>query len=78
MRIYIRLFTILERYGRDKIADDGSFEIAEGCNLGELVGQLGLPVKPAKVFLVNGHTENEVYVLKNADDVKILSFIGGG
>ena len=78
MKIYIHLFTILKPYGEGKLAEDGSFEIAEGTTLGEISGLLGLPPKRGKVYLVNERPKRPDYLCKESDKVKILSFIGGG
>ena len=78
MKVFVSLYTILKRYGKDKIGEDGSIEIADGSTNRDLSAILGIPPKPAQVYLVNQLSRKADYVLEESDSVKILSFIGGG
>ncbi|MBT3272966.1 MAG: hypothetical protein HN368_07420 [Spirochaetales bacterium] len=78
MKVFVSLYTILKAYGENTIAEDGSVEVGKGTTLGELSNQLGIPPKLAKVYLVGGLNKKPDYTLKDTDDVKIFSFIGGG
>ena len=78
MKISVNLFTILEKYGKDVLGDDGSFNVPEGCTLSSLAQLLGIPSRIAKVYLIDGLPKDGSYPLHEDDKVKILSFIGGG
>lgn len=78
MKIEVTLFTILKKYGKDVLDDDGSFDVPEGCTLGRLAHLLGIPSRIAKVYLIDGLPKDGSYPLHEDDKVKILSFIGGG
>ena len=78
MKVFVSLYTILKQYGEGKIGEDGAVEVVDGTTLGQLSDQLGIPLKPAKVYLANGLSKKSDYVLQESDDVKIFSFIGGG
>ena len=78
MRITVSLFTILKKYGSGTLGDDGSIDVPVGCTLGTLARLLGIPSRIAKVYLIGGLPKDESYALHEDDDVKILSFIGGG
>ena len=78
MKIFVKLFTILEPYGEGKIGDAGSVDVAEGTTLRDLSDVFDMPPKPAKVYLVNRLSKKDDYIVEESDDVKILTFIGGG
>jgi sulfur carrier protein ThiS len=78
LKIKVKLYTILKKYGKGKIGDDGTMEIAEDLTLRGLLSCLSIPQKTGKVFLVNELPKNDGYELHEGDEVKILSFIGGG
>jgi sulfur carrier protein ThiS len=52
--------------------------VPDRMTLENLASYLEIPDKPGKVFLVNGSPRDKEYVLQEGDEVKILSFIGGG
>lgn len=78
MIIKVRLFTILEKYGKDKVAEDGLIEVPDDSTLDQLSEMLDLPLKITKIYLVEGLRRDPDYVLSEGAEVKILSFIGGG
>jgi len=78
MKIRVKLYTILKKYGKDKIGEDNAMRLPEHETLQGLAAHLGIPEKPGKVFLVNGSPRREEYKLSEGDEVKILGFIGGG
>ncbi len=78
MKIKVKLYTILKKYGEGKIGDDDTMVVSEGLTINGLVSQLSIPEKTGKVFLVNDFPKDEKYELHEDDEVKILSFIGGG
>jgi len=78
MKIKIRLYTILKKYGNGRIDQDNALCFPDYLTLNELTAYLKLPEKPGKTFLVNGTPRSKEYVLKDGDDVKIFAFIGGG
>ncbi len=78
MKVKVKLYTILKKYAEGKIAGDGTVILSEGSSLQGLSSYLDIPEKIAKVFLVNGIPRTREHVLEEGDEVKILSFIGGG
>lgn len=78
MKIRVQLYTILNKYGKDKIDKNNYIHLPEHETLHGLAAYLGIPEKQGKVFLVNGSPRPKVYKLSEEDEVKILGFIGGG
>ena len=78
MKIRVKLYTILKKYGEGKIDENHYMNLAEHETLLELAAYLGIPEKQGKVFLVNGSPRPKEYRLSEEDEVKILGFIGGG
>ena len=78
MKIRVKLYTILKKYGEGKIDENHYMNLAEHETLLGLAAYLGIPQKQGKVFLVNGSPRPQEYRLSEEDEVKILGFIGGG
>ncbi len=78
MKVKVKLYTILKKYGEGKIRDDDTLTIQDNLTLEGLALHLNIPAKIGKVFLVNGYPKQREHVLQEGDEVKILSFIGGG
>ncbi len=78
MKIKVKLYTILKKYGKGKIGDDDTMAVSEDLTISGLLSQLSIPEKTGKVFLVNDFPKDDEYKLHEGDEVKILSFIGGG
>lgn len=78
MRVKVRLYTILRKYREGKIDPDGSVQLPVHSSIQELAAYLRLPAKPGKIYLVNDVPRDENHTLHQGDEVKILSFIGGG
>ena len=78
MTVKVKLYTVLKKYGEGKIGEEGGFIVPDRETLEGLSFLLDIPEKMAKVYLVNGTPHEGGYVLREGDEVKILSFIGGG
>jgi sulfur carrier protein ThiS len=78
MKIRVKLYTILKKYGEGKIDQNDYMSLPEHKTLHGLAAYLGIPERPGKVFLVNGSPRPKEYKLSEEDEVKILGFIGGG
>ena len=78
MKIKVNLYTILKKYGKGKLGKDNSVIIPEQTTLDDLLSHLGIPSKLGKIMLVNNSPQDREYHLNEGDEVKILSFIGGG
>jgi sulfur carrier protein ThiS len=78
MKIRVKLYTILKKYGEGKIDQNDYMSLPEHETLDGLAAYLGIPERPGKVFLVNGSPRSKEYKLSEGDEVKILGFIGGG
>lgn len=78
MKIRVHLYTILKKYGKDKIDKRNYLHLPEEETLLGLAAYLGIPEKQGKVFLVNGAPRPKEHKLSENDEVKILGFIGGG
>ena len=78
MEIKVYLYTILKKYGKDKIDTDNTVRLSEPLSLKELSAYFEFPKKPGQTFLVNNAPRPEGYIVKNGDIVKIWGFICGG
>ncbi|KPJ89476.1 MAG: hypothetical protein AMS17_01800 [Spirochaetes bacterium DG_61] len=78
MEVKVLLYTVLKKYGEGKIRKDDRMNVPDRITLESLASLLDIPDKPGKVFLVNGSPRDKEYILQEGDEVKILSFIGGG
>ena len=78
MKIRVKLYTILKKYGEGKIDQNDYMSLPEHETLHELAAYLGIPERQGKVFLVNGFPRSKEYKLSEGDELKILGFIGGG
>lgn len=78
MKVKVRLYTILKKYGKGKIDGNNYMNVPENMTLNWIVAHLGIPDRLGKVFLVNGFPRPIEYQLIEEDEVKIFSFICGG
>ncbi len=78
MELTVKLYTLLKKYGEGKIGKDGLLSLPENKTLQGLSEYLSIPKRMGKVYLVNGMPKDATYRLCSGDEVKILSFIGGG
>ena len=78
MKIRIKLYTILKKYGEGKIDKNNYLNLPEHETLQGLAAYLRIPQKQGRVYLVNGSPRPKEYKLSEEDEVKILGFIGGG
>ena len=78
MKIKVKLYTILKKYGEGKIDENHYMNVPEHETLHGLAAYLGIPERQGRVFLVNGSPRPKEYRPKEGDEVKILGFIGGG
>jgi molybdopterin synthase sulfur carrier subunit len=53
-------------------------EVPDGATVGQLVGQLQLPVDQVKVIFVNHRIQEVGYVLGDGDRVAVFPPVGGG
>ena len=78
MEVKVKLYTILKKYGEGKLDKDNNISIHEHLTLQDLISHLNIPERLGKVCLVNGYPRDKEYTLSEGDEVKILSFTGGG
>ena len=78
MKIRVKLYTILKKYGDGKIDESNYMSLPENETLHGLAAFLGIPEGQGKVFLVNGSPRPKEHKLSEEDEVKIFGFIGGG
>ena len=78
MKVTVKLYTILKKYGKGKIDKDNYVRLPVFETIQGLIRYLGIPEKLGKVYLVNDIPRNGEYTLSDGDEVKILAFIGGG
>jgi sulfur carrier protein ThiS len=78
MKINVRLYTMLEKYGKEKIDKDNNVDIPEKSSLNDLVLYLDIPIKLGKIFLVNGLPRTIEHKLNEGDKVEIYSAMCGG
>ncbi len=74
MVVEVRLFASF-REGRFK---DKELELPEGSSLGDLLAQLEIPKKDAKITIVNGTAASAEHKLSDRDVVAIFPPIAGG
>jgi sulfur carrier protein ThiS len=78
MKIQVKLYTILKKYGEGKIDKDSNLTIQQGLTLKDLISHLGIPEKTVSISLANGLVKKIDYKLQEGDEVKFFSYIGGG
>lgn len=57
---------------------DKEIEINDGATIMDLLDKISIRPELVMAFVVNGRHEKKDYLLKNKDDLLLLSFIGGG
>jgi sulfur carrier protein ThiS len=62
----------------DDRLDEDSWHVPEGATIGEVLQILKIPVKHAKIFMVNGIRVDQGKVLNEGDILHILPTIIGG
>jgi len=62
------------------ISSGDTVVINNGANISELLSKLGIKEEHKRfiVTMVNGNKENQYYILKNCDEVKLFLPVGGG
>lgn len=79
MIISVKLFTSLADYVPGvKSGEPFEVKVKNGTTLADLINQLKLPIKEAKLLFANGLVKSPDYLLKNNDEVGIFPPIGGG
>ena len=78
MKIKVKLYTILKKYGKGKIDKNSNLTIQQGLTLKDLISHLGIPEKTVSMSLANGLIKKIDYKLQEGDEVKFFSYIGGG
>jgi len=78
MKIKVKLYTILKKYGEGKIDKNSNLTIQQGLTLKDLISHLGIPEKTVSISLANGLVKKIDYKLQEGDEVKFFSYIGGG
>ncbi len=78
MKIKVKLYTILKKYGKGKIDKNSNLTIQQGLTLKDLISHLGIPEKTVSISLANGLVKKIDYKLQEGDEVKFFSYIGGG
>ncbi len=79
MRVKVKLFATLVVYLPGvKAGISFEVELANGSSLSDLINQLNIPQREAKVIFVNGRTQPLNYQLQNNDEVGVFPPIGGG
>ena len=79
MRVHVKLFAGLTRYGPDGKPGE-AFEVAlpEEATAGDLLAEVGVPREEAKVIFINGRARPPETTLAAGDQVGIFPPIGGG
>lgn len=78
MKIQVKLYTILKKYGTGKIDKNSDLTIQQGIALADLISYLGIPEGSVSLSVVNGIGKKKEYRLQEGDEVKFFSYIGGG
>ena len=80
MIIKIKAVSILRQYMplSDNRLDVDSWHVPEGATIGEVLQVLNIPVKYAKIFMVNGIRVDKGKILNEGDTLHILPTIIGG
>jgi len=78
MKIKVKLYTILEKYAKGKVLENNMIILHKDTTLQGLSHYLNIPDNIGIVFLVNDSPQDKEYRLREGDEVKVFSFIGGG
>ncbi len=78
MKIKVKLYTILEKYAKGKVLENDTIILHKDTTLKELTRYFSIPDNIGIVFMVNASVYDKNYRLREGDEVKIFSFIGGG
>jgi len=75
MHIQLKLFATLGAYAP---ADCENFAIGPGATVADIIRQLGIPPREAKLIFVNGVKRNPETPLASGDRLGIFPPVGGG
>ena len=78
MKIEVKLYTILKKYGTGKIGKDNDLTIQQSITLADLISYFKIPEGSVSLSIVNGIAEKKDYKLQEDDEIKFFSYIGGG
>lgn len=78
MKVKIKLYTTLEKYGKDKLSEDNVMIIPEGTTIKELSDLLNIPDENGLVFSINNTLKHKGDILSEGDEVKVFLFAAGG
>jgi len=78
MKIKVKLYTILKKYAKGKVLENDTIILHKGITLQGLFRYLNIPDNIGMMFLVNDFPQDKEYRLREGEEVKIFSFIGGG
>jgi molybdopterin synthase sulfur carrier subunit len=77
-KIDLRLFGHLRKYHPGGVNPGSLAEVSEGCSVGDLLDQLGIPPDDPKIILVNGIHADRQHPIQEGDRVSIFPPIAGG
>ena len=77
MKIEVRLFGFLGRYSPDK-REVFHLNLSAGSTIGDLAASLNIPTSEPRMNLVNGSHAGDDRVLKDGDNVVLLTPVEGG
>ena len=78
MKIKVKLYTILKKYGNGKLNKNSDLNVQESFTLQDLISHLGIPERTVSLSVVNGVAKKTNYRLQEGDEVKFFSYVGGG
>ena len=78
MKVKVKLYTILEKYAKGKVLKNNTIILNKDTTLQGLSHYFNIPDNIGIVFLVNDSPQDKEYRLREGDEVKFFSFIGGG
>jgi molybdopterin converting factor small subunit len=77
MRIHLQLFSVLREKLPKEARGEAMFDLSDGATVGDLLH--ALDIQRNVVISVNDtHETDKARVLRDGDDIKIFSSVGGG
>ena len=78
MKVRVKLFATLRKYGSDKVAPNDGLELAEGATIRQVLAQLGVPESAIAFVFVNSRQCKLDESLADGDELGVFPPIAGG
>ena len=78
MKVRVKLFATLRKYGSDKVAQNDGLELAEGATIRQALAELGVPEPSVAFVFVNSRQRKLDESLADGDELGVFPAIAGG